>query len=163
MATLHPKTSKITPFIWFDNNAEEAVRFYTSIFKDSRIGLITRYGDGGPMPKGTVMTVSFELAGQPLIAMNGGTYVKLNEAFSLMVMCDTQAEIDDYWAKLTADGGAAVQCGWLRDRFGLSWQIVPAATFEWLSDPAKCHRVMAALMQMVKLDLATLEAAARGG
>ena len=150
----------ITPFLWFDANAEEAANFYTSIFKNSRIVNVTRYGEGGPRPKGSVMTVAFELAGQPFTALNGGPMFKFNESVSFVVNCDTQAEIDEYWEKLTAGGGSPVQCGWLKDRFGLSWQIVPRILPDLVQDAAACERVMQALMQMVKLDIARLKQAA---
>lgn len=153
--------SKITPFIWFNLNAEEAVALYTSTFKNSRVINTTRYGDGAPVPKGTVMTIAFELAGQKLIALNGGPQFKLNEAFSLVVACDSQAEIDEYWEKLTANGGTPQACGWLKDRFGLCWQIVPTKLTEMITGP-NAGRVMQALFQMIKLDLAKLEAAAQG-
>ena len=150
---------KITPFLWFDANAEEAVAFYTSIFKSSRVGSVSRYGEGGPGPKGSVMTIAFELAGQPFIALNGGPMFKFNESVSFVVNCDTQAEIDEYWEKLTSQGGAPVKCGWLKDRFGLSWQIVPTILTELVNDAAKGGRVMQALMQMTKLDIAKLKQA----
>ncbi|GMV24175.1 MAG: putative 3-demethylubiquinone-9 3-methyltransferase [Phycisphaerae bacterium] len=153
---------KITPFLWFDANAEEAARFYTTVFRNSRLGFITRYGDAGPAPKGTVMTVSFELEGVQFTALNGGPHARFNEAVSFVVACDTQAEIDEYWEKLTAGGGQPIQCGWLKDRFGLAWQIVPANLFELLKDPDKSNRVMVEVMKMIKLDKAAMEAAAAG-
>lgn len=131
-------TQKITPFLWFDKNAEEAVAFYTSIFKNSRVLTVARYGDGAPLPKGTVMTIAFELAGQQFTALNGGgggPHFKFTEAVSFVVSCDTQAEIDEYWEKLTAQGGSPVQCGWLKDRFGLSWQVIPTGMEELFADP----------------------------
>ena len=145
---------KITPFLWFDNNAEEAVQFYTSIFKDSKILETSRYGDAGPGPKGTVMTMKFELNGQPFIALNGGPHFKFTEAISFVVNCETQKEIDEYWAKLTA-GGKEVQCGWLTDKFGLSWQIVPTILGQLLQnkDPQKVKNVTQAFMKMVKMDI----------
>jgi|SRR5919204_2483473 predicted 3-demethylubiquinone-9 3-methyltransferase (glyoxalase superfamily) len=153
---------KITPFLWFNNNAEEAARFYTSIFKNSKILEIARYGDAGPGPKGSVMIVRFQLAGQEFTALNGGPQFKFNEACSFVVNCDTQQEIDEYWSKLTAGGGAESQCGWLKDKFGLSWQVVPAELGKLLSDkdPEKTNRVMQAVLQMKKLDIATLKRAA---
>jgi predicted 3-demethylubiquinone-9 3-methyltransferase (glyoxalase superfamily) len=151
---------KITPFLWFDSNAEEAVRFYTSIFKNSRVVHTTRYPEGAPGPKGSVMTISFELEGQPFTALNGGPHFKFNEAISFVVHCDTQAEIDQYWEKLSAGGGVPVECGWLKDRFGLSWQIVPSILPELMKDPESGDRVMKALLQMVKLDVAKLKEAA---
>ncbi len=156
--------SKITPFLWFDTAAEEAARLYTSIFKNSRITGVTRYGPEGPGPAGSVMTVSFELDGQPFTALNGGPEFRFTEAVSFEVRCETQAEVDEYWQKLTADGGEEVQCGWLKDKFGLSWQIVPAALIELLSspDPARAERVYHAMLQMKKLDIAQLQKAAAG-
>jgi len=153
---------KITPFLWFDTNAEEAVDFYTSIFPDSRKLSVSHYGEGGPMPKGTAMTVGFELAGRRYTALNGGPHFKFNEAVSFVVNCDTQAELDAYWEKLTSGGGKPVQCGWLKDRFGLSWQIVPTILPQLVGKPGAGGRVMQALMQMVKLDIAKLQAAADG-
>jgi predicted 3-demethylubiquinone-9 3-methyltransferase (glyoxalase superfamily) len=151
---------KITPFLWFDNQAEEAVRFYTSIFKNSKIGKVARYGEAGPGPKGSVMTISFELEGQEFTALNGGPHFKFTEAISLVVNCDTQKEIDYYWQKLSA-GGKEVQCGWLKDKYGLSWQIVPTVLSELVADrePAKSDPVMKAMRQMVKLDIETLKKA----
>lgn len=153
---------KITPFLWFDNNAEEAAQFYTSVFKNSRILSVSRYSDAGPGPKGSVMVVSFQLEGQQFTALNGGPLFKFSEAFSFVVNCETQEEIDDYWNKLTSDGGQESQCGWLKDKFGFSWQIVPTALGRLMSDPRKANRVMQALLQMKKLDIATLEDAADG-
>jgi len=157
-------TQKISPFLWFDDNAEEAVALFTSVFPNSRTLGSTRYTDTNPggRPKGSVMTIAFELAGQKFTALNGGPHFKFNEAISFVVTCDTQAEIDEYWEKLTAQGGSPVQCGWLKDRFGVSWQIVPAILPELLKDPVKGGRVMKALMQMIKLDIAALKAAAEG-
>ena len=155
---------KITPFLWFDDNAEEAVRFYCSIFEGSKILKETRWGEGGPVPKGTLMTATFQLAGQEYIALNGGSTYRLNEAFSLFVHCNTQREIDDLWAKLTSGGGEPGPCGWLKDKFGLSWQVAPDSLGEMLGDkdPAKAQRVGAAMMQMSKLDLARLKQAYDG-
>jgi predicted 3-demethylubiquinone-9 3-methyltransferase (glyoxalase superfamily) len=155
---------KITPFLWFDNNAEEAAQFYTSVFKNSRILSVSRYGDAGPGPKGSVMVVSFQLEGQQFTALNGGPVFKFSEAFSFVVSCENQQEIDYYWNKLTSGGGQEGQCGWLKDKFGFSWQIVPTALGKLMSDkdPKKANRVMQALLQMKKLDLATLEQAAAG-
>jgi predicted 3-demethylubiquinone-9 3-methyltransferase (glyoxalase superfamily) len=155
---------KITPFLWFDNNAEEAAQFYTSVFKNSRILSVSRYGDAGPGPKGSVMVVSFQLEGQQFTALNGGPLFKFSEAFSFVVSCENQQEIDYYWNKLTSGGGQESQCGWLKDKFGFSWQIVPTALGKLMSDkdPKKANRVMQALLQMKKLDLATLEQAAEG-
>jgi len=155
---------KITPFLWFDTQAEEAARFYVSIFNNSRIGQIARYGDAGPGPKGQVMTIAFELDGMKFTALNGGPIYKFTEAVSLQVDCADQAEIDRLWAQLTADGGEAGPCGWLKDRFGLSWQIVPANMGALVGgdDPAKSQRAMQAMMQMGKLDIAALERARAG-
>lgn len=153
----------IAPCLWFDSNAEEAAKFYVSVFKNSKIHTVTYYGDGMHRPKGTVLTVLFTINGQDFMALNGGPTFALNEAVSFMVNCDTQAEIDDYWAKLTADGGKEVQCGWLKDKFGLSWQIVPSSLPKLLGgDQARTDRVMAEVMKMVKLDIATMEKAAAG-
>jgi len=156
---------KITPFLWFDNQAEEAVKFYTSIFKNSKIKKIARYGEEGEKvagrPKGSVMTIEFELEGQEFLALNGGPRFKFTEAISFVVNCKTQAEVDKFWTKLSA-GGAEVQCGWLKDKYGLSWQIVPAILGELLSgrDAAKSQRVMQAMLKMVKLDIKKLKRAA---
>jgi predicted 3-demethylubiquinone-9 3-methyltransferase (glyoxalase superfamily) len=154
-------TNKITPFLWFNNNAEEAVNFYTSIFKNSKILDMSRYGEGAPMPAGTVMSATFELEGQQFMALNGGPEYRFTEAISLYVDCKTQAEVDELWAKLTADGGEEGPCGWLKDKFGLSWQIIPSALGELLGDPnpAKSQSVMQAMFQMKKLDIAKLQQA----
>ncbi len=154
---------KITTFLWFDGKAEEAARHYTSIFKNSKILGVTRYGDAGPGPKGSVMTVAFELEGQEFTALNGGPQFKFTEAISLVVNCETQKEVDEVWGKLTA-GGEEGPCGWLKDKFGLSWQIVPTALLRMIQDkdPEKTKRVMEAMFQMKKLDLAQLERAYRG-
>jgi predicted 3-demethylubiquinone-9 3-methyltransferase (glyoxalase superfamily) len=149
--------------LWFDGQAEEAAKFYVSVFKNSKIKQITHYGDNPPGRKGQVMTVDFILDGQEYTALNGGPQFKFTEAISLMINCDTQEEIDYYWEKLTADGGEAVQCGWLTDKYGLSWQVVSAKFFdEWVKDPAGLDRMMAKLMEMVKPDLATLQKAFEG-
>lgn len=155
-------TQKITPCLWFNNNIEEAVNFYISVFRNSRILSMSHYGPDMPMPEGTVLTIEFELDGQRFTALNGGPEFKFNEAISLMVACDTQAEIDEFWKKLTADGGKEVQCSWLKDKYGLSWQIVPAILPDLISsgDQARTNRVMAAVMKMVKLDIETLKRAA---
>ena len=155
---------KITPFLWFDTKAEEAAQFYVSVFKNSRILAVTRYGDAGPGPKGSVMVVSFQLEGQQFTALNGGPRFQFSEAFSFVVSCENQEEIDYYWNKLTSDGGQESQCGWLKDKFGFSWQIVPTALGKLMSDkdPKKANRVMQALLQMKKLDIAVLEEAAEG-
>jgi predicted 3-demethylubiquinone-9 3-methyltransferase (glyoxalase superfamily) len=153
---------KITPNLWFDDQAEEAAQFYTSVFKDSRIVEITHYGEAGPRPAGMVMTVSFELAGQQFTALNGGPDFTFNEACSFVVSCEDQAEVDYFWDKLTEGGGEPGPCGWLKDRFGLSWQIVPAILPRLVGDPdtAKAQRVMAAMLQMGKLDVQALQDAA---
>lgn len=155
---------KISPFLWFDTQAEEAANFYVSIFENSRIGKITRYGDAGPGPKGSVMTVELELAGQSFIALNGGPHFRFNEAVSFSVDCRSQEEVDRYWEQLTADGGQESQCGWLKDKYGLSWQINPTILGQLLSDPdpARANRVMQAMLQMKKIDIATLQRAAAG-
>ena len=152
----------ITPFLWFDTQAEEAATFYTSIFKNAKIGTVTRYSDGGPGPKGTVMTVQFELDGQEFIALNGGPHFTFTEAISFVVHCETQEEVDYYWEKLSADGGTPVQCGWLKDKFGLSWQIVPTVLPQLLAtaDAATAQRVTQAMLHMIKLDIGTLQQAA---
>jgi len=156
-------TQKITPFLWFDNQAEEAAQFYTSIFKNSKILNVSRYGEAGPGQKGSVMVVSFQLEGQQFTALNGGPRFKFSEAFSFVVNCENQQEIDHYWTKLTSNGGQESQCGWLKDKFGFSWQIVPTALGKLMSgDPQKANRVMHALLQMKKLDIATLEEASAG-
>ncbi|HEX9201013.1 MAG TPA: VOC family protein [Acidobacteriaceae bacterium] len=147
--------SRITPFLWFDKNAEEAVDFYLGIFKNSRRLSELRNDGNTPGPKGTVLVISFELDGQQFSALNGGPTFKFNEAISFVVRCDSQQEIDEYWSKLTAGGGAEVQCGWLKDKFGLSWQVVPARLPELLKHP----NAMKAMMGMKKLDIAELERA----
>jgi predicted 3-demethylubiquinone-9 3-methyltransferase (glyoxalase superfamily) len=156
---------KITPFLWFDNQAEEAAYFYVSLFKDSRIGKATRYEEEGAkvsgQPKGSVMTIEFQLEGQDFIALNGGPHFKFTEAVSFSVSCETQEEIDELWNKLTADGGKESQCGWLKDKFGLSWQIVPPILGELLADKntEKSKRVMTAMLQMKKIDIQALKQA----
>jgi predicted 3-demethylubiquinone-9 3-methyltransferase (glyoxalase superfamily) len=152
---------KITTYLWFDDNAEEAMRFYVSIFKNSKILDVVRYGDAGPGPKGTVMCGTFQLEGQEFIALNGGPHFQFTEAISLFVNCQSQAEVDDLWEKLTADGGAPSRCGWLKDKFGLSWQIIPSALLEMMSDedPEKSKRVMQAMLQMTKIDVEGLKQA----
>ena len=151
---------KITPFLWFDNQAEEAMNFYTSIFENSKIGTISRYGEGGPGPAGTVMTATFELEGQEFIALNGGPEFKFTEAISFFVNCQTQAEVDYLWEKL-CEGGEPGPCGWLKDKYGLSWQIIPTALTDMLSDPdsEKSERVMKAMLQMSKIDIEGLRKA----
>ena len=152
---------KITPFLWFDNSAEQAAQFYTSIFRNSKILQTSRYPEGAPGPKGSVMTMKFELNGQEFIALNGGPHFKFNEAISFVVDCETQKEIDEYWEKLTSGGGKEVQCGWLKDKYGLSWQIVPAALGQLMADkdPKKAKRVTQAMLRMVKLDIEALKKA----
>lgn len=151
-------TQKITPFLWFNNNAEEAITFYTSLFKDSRIKSVQRFGD-----KGSIMTATFVLNGQEFMALNGGPRYQFTEAISLFVNCDTQEEVDEYWNKLI-EGGQAQQCGWLKDRFGLSWQIIPKALGEYLGskDPEKAQRAMHAMLKMTKIEIAKLKEAAEG-
>ena len=154
---------KITTFLWFDNQAEEAMNHYISIFPDSKVVSLSRYGDAGPGPRGTVMTATFELAGQQLTALNGGPLFKFTEAISLHVSCDSQEEVDEPWAKLS-DGGEEGPCGWLKDKYGLSWQIDPAVLGELLQDedPEKAKRVMEAMLQMHKIDIAGLRRAYEG-
>jgi predicted 3-demethylubiquinone-9 3-methyltransferase (glyoxalase superfamily) len=157
-------TQKITPFLWFDDQAEEAVSFYTSIFKNSKGGNATRYDEEGSKvsgrPKGSVMTVPFKLEGQDFVALNGGPVFKFTEAVSFVVNCETQKEVDHFWEKLSA-GGEEVQCGWLKDKFGLSWQVVPTVLSEMLQDKdaQKAKRVMAAMLKMKKIDIAELRRA----
>ena len=157
MATL----GKITPCLWFDTQAEEAATFYTGLFPDSRVVDVRHYGSAGPRPEGMVMVVNFELAGQPFVALNGGPEFTFDEAISFQVNCESQEEVDDYWAKLT-DGGQESVCGWLKDRFGLSWQIVPTVMDELIRDPdpERSQRAMKAMMGMKKLDIAELQQAA---
>ena len=151
---------RITPFLWFDTQAEEAARYYTSIFKNSKILSISRYTEVGPRPAGSVMTVEFELDGEKFVALNGGPQYTFTHAVSFVVNCETQAEVDHYWSRLS-EGGKEVQCGWLTDKYGLSWQIVPAVLMELLKsgDAEKRNRVMRAILKMVKLDIAALERA----
>ena len=154
------RMQKITPFLWFDDKAEEAMNFYVSIFKNSKRGRISRYGEAGPGPKGTVMVATFQLEGQEFIALNGGPHFKFTEAISLVVNCETQDEVDAFWEKLS-EGGSKGQCGWLKDKYGLSWQIVPTVLGELMSDPdpEKTKRVMTAMLRMTKLDIKTLKQA----
>lgn len=154
-------TQKITPFLWFDKEAEEAANYYTSIFKDSSVNNKAYYGEAGPGPKGSVMTVAFTLNGQKFTALNGGPLFKFNESVSFVVNCDSQEEVDYYWDKLL-EGGQESQCGWLKDRFGLSWQIVPVRLMELITDKdaAKRNRVINAMMKMVKINIHALEKAA---
>ena len=164
--TANTSEQKITPFLWFDNQAEEAAKFYTSIFRNSKIGKVARYDKAGEkvsgQPAGSIMTVEFQLEGQDFVALNGGPNFKFNEAISFVVSCNTQAEVDRFWTKLSA-GGKKVQCGWLKDKYGVSWQIVPKILGELLSssDVEKSHRVMQAMLKMVKLDIGTLKRAAK--
>ena len=155
---------KITPFLWFDNNAEEAMNLYVSIFKNSKILSVSRYGEAGPGPAGSVMSGTFQLEGQKFMVLNGGPHFKFTEAISLFVSCETQEEVDDLWKKLTAGGGAPSRCGWLKDRFGLSWQIIPNILGELLQDkdPKKSKRVMEAMLQMDKIDIKKLREAYAG-
>jgi predicted 3-demethylubiquinone-9 3-methyltransferase (glyoxalase superfamily) len=152
---------KIVTYLWFDRQAEEAAQFYTSIFTHSKIVGVQRYGDGAPMPKGTAMVVNFQLEGQDFIALNGGPHFKFTEAISLLVNCESQKEVDDLWSKLTADGGAESMCGWLKDKYGLSWQIIPTVLMELLQDrnPKKARAAMQAMLQMKKIDVAELQRA----
>jgi predicted 3-demethylubiquinone-9 3-methyltransferase (glyoxalase superfamily) len=155
---------KISPFLWFDTQAEEAANLYTSIFPNSKILAIARYGDAGPGPKGSVMTVQFQLDGQEIIALNGGPMYKFTEAFSLSVDCKNQEEVDRYWTKLTADGGQEGPCGWCKDKFGLSWQVTPSILPQMLSDTdrKKAMRAMEAMMKMKKIDIGALKRAYEG-
>jgi predicted 3-demethylubiquinone-9 3-methyltransferase (glyoxalase superfamily) len=151
---------KITPFLWFDGKAEEAMRFYVSIFKNSKIGKITRYGDAGPGPKGTVMSATFQLEGQDFYALNGGPAFTFSPAISFFVNCETQEEVDVLWEKLS-EGGTKDRCGWLKDRYGVSWQIIPTVLGELMNDPdpSKAQRVMKAMLEMNKIDIAGLKRA----
>lgn len=154
---------KITPFLWFNNNAEEAMNFYTSIFKNSKVNSVTRNGKAGPGPEGSILTASFNLDGQEFVALNGGPHFKFTEAVSFVVNCQTQEEVDYYWEKLSA-GGEESRCGWLKDKYGLSWQIVPVELPKLLQekDPEKAKRVMEAMMQMGKIDINVLKQAKEG-
>ena len=156
---------KITPFLWFDNQAEEAAKFYTSIFRNSKVGRILRYDEESAKtsqsgrPVGSVLTIEFEIEGQKFTALNGGPQFKFNESISFVVNCETQDEVDYFWGKLTADGGQESACGWLKDKFGLSWQITPTVLIDMLNDkdPKKSERVMKAMLQMQKIDIKTLK------
>ena len=159
MAHIEPR---ITPMLWYDTQAEEAANYYVSIFKNSKVTGISRYGETGPGAKGSVMVAEFELDGQRFTALNGGPQFKFTEAISLVINCDSQEEVDYYWEKLSGDGGQEVMCGWLKDKYGLSWQVCPVQVFEWLKDPAKSDKVMAAVIEMKKLDHSKLEEAAKG-
>ena len=161
---------KITPFLWFDDRAEEAAKFYTSVFRDSKVGKILRYSEEtakvsqSGRPPGSVLTVEFEIEGQKFTALNGGPQFKFNESVSFVVNCETQEEVDYYWEKLTADGGEESACGWLKDKFGVSWQITPTVLIEMLQDkdPEKSERAMEAMLQMQKIDINTLKVAYAG-
>ncbi len=157
-------SQKISPFLWFDGQAEEAVTFYASVFKNAKIGKIVRNPEGGPGPAGSALVVPFEIEGMKFTALNGGPRFKFTEAVSFVVNCDGQEEVDHYWDGLLADGGQAQACGWLKDRYGLSWQIVPVVAFEMMADPdpVKAGRVMQQLWSMVKLDIAPLRKAYEG-
>jgi predicted 3-demethylubiquinone-9 3-methyltransferase (glyoxalase superfamily) len=159
----NPRRQKITAFLWFDNNAEEAANFYVSVFKNSKILNTAHYGDAGPGPKGTVMTVEFSLDGEEFTALNGGPIYKFTEAISLMIHCKTQEEVDYFWEKLS-EGGEKVECGWLKDKYGLSWQVVPDILLELIADAdrAKAERVIKAMLQMKKFDIEGLKRAAAG-
>jgi predicted 3-demethylubiquinone-9 3-methyltransferase (glyoxalase superfamily) len=154
---------KVTPFLWFDTQAEEAANFYVSIFKNSKLGKVSRYGDAGPGRAGSAMTVEFELDGQPFIALNAGPQFKFNEAVSFSIDCKTQEEVDAFWQRLT-EGGEEGQCGWLKDKYGLSWQVNPTILGQMLSDPdrEKANRVMQAMLKMKKINIATLKRAYAG-
>lgn len=155
---------RITPFLWFDSQAEEAAKFYVSVFRDSKLGKVSRYGEAGKAQHGraagSVMTVEFEIEGQKFIALNGGPVFKFNESVSFVVNCEDQAEIDYYWERLLEGGGRVQECGWLKDRFGLSWQVVPARLAELMGDARKAEKVMEEIFRMKKIDLPTLERAA---
>ena len=154
---------KITPFLWFDGKAEEAMNFYISIFKNSKVGRVTRYGEAGPGPKGTVMSAMFQLEGQEFMALNGGPQFRFTPAISFFVNCETQQEVDELWEKLI-EGGKKDRCGWLKDKYGLSWQIIPSALGKMLGDkdPEKSKRVMEAMLQMDKIDIQRLQEAYEG-
>jgi predicted 3-demethylubiquinone-9 3-methyltransferase (glyoxalase superfamily) len=156
---------KITPYLWFDKEAEEAMNFYVSVFKDAEAGDVSRYGEGGPMPAGTALTASFKLFGQEFVALNGGPEFNFTEATSFMIDCGDQEEVDYYWNRLTEGGGEESMCGWLKDKFGLSWQVTPRRLLELLQDedPDKANRVMQAMLQMRKIDIAELERAYAAG
>jgi predicted 3-demethylubiquinone-9 3-methyltransferase (glyoxalase superfamily) len=156
---------KITPFLWFDDQAEQAVKVYTSIFKNSKLGRVLRYGEEAAKttgrPMGSVLTIEFEIEGQKFVALNGGPIFKFNESISFVVNCETQEEVDYFWERLTTDGGQESQCGWLKDKFGVSWQVVPTVLIDMLhdKDPRKSERVMQAMLQMQKIDINKLKEA----
>ncbi|HVS21137.1 MAG TPA: VOC family protein [Pyrinomonadaceae bacterium] len=156
---------KITPFLWYDDKAEESANFYVSIFKNSKVLSVNRYGEAGPGPKGSVMVAEFQIEGQKFVALNAGPRFKFTEAISFVINCETQEEVDYFWEKLTADGGAESMCGWLKDKYGLSWQVVPTILTELMKDkdPAKAQRVMQAMLQMKKIDIPTLKRAYEQG
>lgn len=153
---------KITPMLWFDDKAEEAANFYTSVFPNAKILHVARYGEGAPAPEGSVMTASFQIAGQEFVALNGGPHFKFNEAISLVINCDSQEEVDRYWEKLIADGGEESQCGWLKDKYGLSWQVTPRILIQLIQDPdkKKAERVFQAMLTMKKIEIPKLLEAA---
>jgi predicted 3-demethylubiquinone-9 3-methyltransferase (glyoxalase superfamily) len=159
---MYKPKQKITPFLWFDHQAEEAVQFYASIFKDSKVGTVTRYGEAGPGPKGSVMTMAFELDGQGFVALNGGPQYQFTPAISFVINCESQEEVDHYWETLSA-GGEEIQCGWLRDKYGVSWQVVPTVLIDMLhdKDATRAQHVMKAMLQMKRIDIARLEEAYR--
>lgn len=152
---------RITPMLWYDGQAEEAAKFYCSVFENSRVTTVSRYGESGPGPKGSVMVAEFEIGSQKFTALNGGPQFKFNESVSFVISCDSQEEVDYYWEKLTADGGQEGMCGWLKDKYGLSWQVTPTRLLELVqsNDPAKSQRAMQAMMQMRKIDIGKLEQA----
>jgi predicted 3-demethylubiquinone-9 3-methyltransferase (glyoxalase superfamily) len=154
-------SAKIKTFLWFDGQAEEAAKFYAGIFKDGKVGKVTPYPEGSPGPVGSTMTVEFQLAGQDFVGLNGGPQFKFNESVSFSIECGTQKEIDYYWDKLIEGGGKPVQCGWLKDKYGLSWQVVPAEVMKLYSNPKTAPRVMQAMLKMVKLDIEKLKEAAK--
>ena len=155
---------KITPFLWFNANAEEAMNFYVSVFKNAKVGRVSRFGEAGPGPKGSVMSATFELEGQEFFVLNGGPQFPFTEAVSFYVRCETQTEVDYYWEKLISGGGKPSRCGWLKDRFGLSWQVIPNRLGELLGDkdPQRAGRALQAMLQMDKIDIAGLERATQG-
>ncbi|NED99590.1 VOC family protein [Phytoactinopolyspora halotolerans] len=157
-------SQKITPCLWFEDNAEEALEFYTSIFDDARVTSVSRYGEGGPFTAGTLLMGTLELAGQQFMVLNGGPHDAFNDAVSFYIECETQEEVDRYWDALLAGGGQPTQCGWLKDKFGVSWQVIPEALRRYMNDPdqEKAQRVMEAMLKMVKIDVPTLDAAYAG-